>query len=176
MRKKIIAGTILAVTLSTTALAADNGSSGYYVGLSAGQGVTAATNLNSDTGNLFGVFVGKDLNRYWGIEAAYNTLGNFSGYTYSGHSNEFDVTVIGTYYFDQADTFGLYGKIGVDHTWVSANGASDGSTGGTYGFGLRYLATRQFEARIGLQYYGTGTSNPYYNHNTAGLLGVAYHF
>ncbi len=175
MKKQIALVAILIIAATTTAMATEN-SSGYYVGVTAGQGVTAASNLTSDTGNAFGAFVGKDLNRYFGIEATYNTLGNFSGYGYSGHSNEFDVSLIGTYYFDPKDVVGLYGKVGVDHTWVTANGNTSGDTGGTYGFGLRYNATRQIEARLGLQYYGTGSSNAYYNHNTAWNLGVAYHF
>ncbi|NDU92315.1 MAG: porin family protein [Ferrovum sp.] len=175
MKKQIALAVILTVTTATAALAAES-SNGFYVGVTAGQGVTAASNVTNDTGNAFGVFVGKELNHYWGIEAAYNTLGNFSGYGYSGHSNEFDVSLIGTYYLDSKDVVGLYGKLGVDHTWVSANGATSSDTGGTYGFGLRYNATKQIEARLGLQYYGTGTSNAYYNHNTAWNLGVAYHF
>ena len=175
MKKQIALVALLFFTAATTAWANEN-SSGYYLGLTAGQGVTAASNLTSDTGNAFGAFVGKDLDRNWGVEAAYNTLGNFSGYGYSGHSNEFDVSLIGTYYFDPKNMLGLYGKVGVDRTWVSANGMTSGDTGGTYGFGLRYNATRQIEARLGMQYYGTGTSNPYYNHNTAWNMGVAYHF
>ncbi|NDU80134.1 MAG: porin family protein [Ferrovum sp.] len=96
--------------------------------------------------------------------------------TTQGTSSELDITAMGTYYFDQADTIGLYVQIGVDHTWVSANGISDIRAGVGYGFGLWYHPTKQIETLINLQYYGTGSSNLYYNHNSASILGVAYHF
>jgi hypothetical protein len=76
----------------------------------------------------------KDFNRYWGVEATYNRLGNFSCDNYTEHSSELDITAMDTYYFDQADTIGLYGQIGVHHTWVCANGISDIRAGVGYGF------------------------------------------
>jgi opacity protein-like surface antigen len=175
MKIKTILLSAFVAVLASSAYAADN-SSANYMGLTLGQSQMDAGGLSGSTGNAFGVFVGHDFNKNFGIEAAYNGLGNFSGYGISGHSTEADVSAIGTYYLDGSNTVGLYGKVGIDHTWVNAYGVTDSETGMTYGLGMRYKVTSHIEGRFGLQYYGIGGSNAYYNHETAWSLGAAYRF
>ena len=180
MFKHPIAMALIPLTLSTAALAADNGAFGTYMGITAGQAQMLGNGLSSNSGNLMGVFLGQDFARWkgvtWGAEGAYNTLGNFSGLGYDGHASEADISLIGTYYLDPANKLGLYGKLGIDHTWTSVAGNTASEEGGTYGVGLRYFVTPHVETRFGFQYYSVGGSNILANHDSAWNLGVAYHF
>ncbi|MDE2342225.1 MAG: porin family protein [Betaproteobacteria bacterium] len=166
-----------ALALGSVAAHADTGT---YLGINVGQAHMNGNGFSSDTGDLLGLFVGQDL---WkahamrlGVEGSYNTLGNFSGLMGDGHAREGDVSLIGTYYLDPANTVGLYAKAGVAHTWITAAAGGSSQTGGTYGVGVRYHFTPQVEGRLGAQYYDLGDSTPFYNHSTAWTLGAAYHF
>lgn len=180
MLKHSIATALISITLSTAALAEYNSTFGTYVGITAGQAQMLGNGLSSNSGNALGVLLGQDFAKWkgvtWGAEGAYNTLGNFSGLGYAGHSSEADISLIGTYYLDRANRLGLYGKLGIDHTWVSAAGNTASEDGGTYGVGLRYFVTPHVETRLGFQYYGVGGSNILANHDSGWNLGAAYHF
>ncbi len=178
MLKYRIAIALVPLVLSTAALA-DTGT-GTYIGVTAGQAQMLGNGLSNDSGNSLGVFLGQDFARWkgitWGAEGAYNTMGNFSGLGFSGHSTEADISLIGTYYLDQANRLGVYGKVGYDHTWVSVAGNNNSEDGATYGAGLRYFITPKVEGRFGYQYYGIGGSNVLSNHDSGWSLGAAYHF
>ncbi len=177
MLKHPVAIALIPFALSTAALAADNGT---YVGITTGQTQMLGNGLATDAGNVMGLFLGRDFARWegvtWGAEGTYSTLGNFSGPGYAGHASEADISLIGTYYLDQANKLGLYGKAGIAHTWVSVAGSTSSEEGGTYGVGLRYFVTPRVEARFGFQYYSIGGSNVLANHDSGWLLGAAYHF
>lgn len=175
MKRSLLALSLLAFVASVSA------DGGTFVGINAGQSTLASSSLASDQGRAFGVFVGHDYDKYagivWGAEGAYNSLGNFGGVGGErGYIEEIDATLVGTRYFNDANTLGLYGKVGIDHTWVSGYGQVFDNSGYTYGFGLRYLATQKIEARLGYQYYGIGSASPMFGHESVVNLGAAYHF
>ena len=111
-------------------------------------------------------FVGWQFNRYFGLELGYADLGKAEVSTagISGSVKARGADLVGVATFPISDLFGIYGKLGVARTKVTANApginASDTSNNLTFGAGLRYNFTRNFAARAEWQrYHDVGDAN-----------------
>lgn len=178
--KKSIA--ILAITLSSSAMAGE----GWYIGATAGiSNSNSASNVsawnNSSNDAVVGALAGYQFNQNFAIEGAYTGAGKFSNPAVSGKSDVLTVDAVGL--LEIMPAFDLYGKLGFGSatsksiTGVGYSGATHSAL--TYGAGVQYNATRQISARLGYDYYQSALNTPAGNGNFGSNVvsaAVLYHF
>lgn len=179
-RFKLVAPSLVILALvSSSAVMAADGNSGWYVGASAGQsntnvdtagiksgvenlGLTGVVVSVDDTTTSWKLFAGYQLNQYLGFEAAYVNLGEITG---SVTTNELVpirvsaspyatvVSVVGS--LPVSDAFSIFGKLGGDfwtaNVKASASGyeANDKSDGLDFAYGIG--AKWKFNPNVGLR-------------------------
>ena len=144
---------------STPALSQD---AGWYAGISFGQskvkdlctglgglGITSC----DDKDTALTVFGGYQINKNFGVELGYVTLGEVSatapGVTVTAEAKGFELVGVGTVPLNQK--FSLFGKLGFFRWDVDASApgvsTSESGTDLTYGFGVKYDFTTKFAVR-----------------------------
>lgn len=171
MKKVIVA--LLAVTAGISVAQAQTmqATPGGYIGLGA-----ANVNHSSSAGGLnvtdndgyksnVKVFGGYDFNPTWGAEAGYTDFRN-SGFDYNaagvnGHGNTdgYSYYVAGKYMMPVNEQFGVYGKLGVQHSQRSLKDVgfvnqSSSDTGVYAGLGLQYNFTPKTAVVAEYERYG----------------------
>lgn len=144
---------------STPALSQD---AGWYAGISYGK--TKVKGFCTDLGGLgttscddkdtaLTVFGGYQINKNFGAELGYVTLGEvsatLSGVTVTAETKGFELVGVGTVPLNQQ--FSLFGKLGFFRWDVDATApgvsVSESGTDLTYGFGVKYDFTKNFAVR-----------------------------
>jgi opacity protein-like surface antigen len=141
-KKGAVAAIAALVIAAADAHAADvtaQGTRGFEFGLGAGEASLTEDlfGLGSNTDNKFGfnVFGGYRFARYFSLEAGYLDGGSYKWSTVDGPNvarlsaqlRAAQISAVGT--LPIGDYFGLFGRIGADHWWASAD-ATDGGLSG----------------------------------------------
>ena len=171
--KKILAVALLASTVATPALAADQG---FYANADAGQVSFTGNATSFPKPHSITLGGGYHFNQYVGVETGYSIVGDstidtviagVSSSTESLKTKILQVAAVGTYPIN--DKFELFGKLGLandkfDDTYsYSAPGNSYSTTISTsktnlmFGIGGQYNITRQFGIRVQYQDFGKAT-------------------
>jgi len=145
----------IGILVSGAAIAADNG---FYIGASAGQGrpnfdtagASPAVALGVDSsGSAYKAFGGYQINKYFGAEASYVSVGSFN--VSNGGSIDlygWGISLVGT--LPVGKDFSLLGRAGVNRMRerMNATGLADNTTSPTYGVGIKYDFNANFSGRI----------------------------
>jgi len=143
----------IGILVSAAAMAQDNG---FYIGGSGGQGRpnwdtagSAMPGVGVDSSNsAWKVFGGYQFNKNVGLEASYVSLGTFN--ISSGSSIDLygaGVAVVGT--LPLGKDFSLLGRGGVNRMRERINGGNaDNTTSPTFGVGVKYDITTNWNARV----------------------------
>jgi len=161
--KKIVTAFALVAGLAAAPAFAQSWYAGFGIGVGnlnkSGQDLTGLSNASvDDSDTTYTVRLGYRVNKYFAIEGGYYDLGQ---YTFNGKVGNVDVSgsakakswglsAVGI--APLSDAFELYGRLGIEQSELKANAntalltasESDKQTGATYGFGGRYLFTKQF--------------------------------
>ena len=166
--KKIVFCIALALA-SSSALADTNTYIGTYIGTSHSSQLSSGSTVEGYIGHEWtsgseatvGVEVGYE--QYPGIQ--------FVG----GNAYAYKLDGVITNYFDNAQTFGIFGFLGINDSGASGVGSSFGFD---TGLGLRYNIARNFDLRLRAQYVRLGSNSGLgYNIDEDNIsLGLAYHF
>ncbi|PKF61412.1 hypothetical protein CW745_08730 [Psychromonas sp. psych-6C06] len=160
MNKKII---VLGTLLTASNAMANNQDNPFYVGARAG--ITNYTNfeINQSSNELkdddnfgAGLFLGYNINDWFGVEAGYTYLGETEiAENASISSNGIDL--VGKFTWQATESFDLFAKAG---GFVYKNkgenllsGFKDDGLSATAGLGMQYFFTDNFSARLEYQYY-----------------------
>ena len=145
---------------------------GFYAGIDIGRSSLNVGGLNENHDTALGINAGYRFNRYFGVEAGYAHLGNFSP-SYQAHA--LSLSAIG--YLPLQSGFSLYGKAGYARTHANAVGTSEHADSALVGLGAMYDFNRTWFAKAGVDHYakvggpgtGEGSANVY-------GLGLGYRF
>lgn len=163
---KKIATTIALVTgLAAAPAFAQDWYAGFGAGVGnlgkSGQDVTGLSNVQiDDTDTTYTVRLGYRLNKYFAVEGGYYDLGKYAfsnnggatAITGSAKAKSYGLSAVGI--APLGDAFELYARLGIEQSEIKANAntalftadESDKQTGATYGFGGRYM----FSKNVGL--------------------------
>jgi hypothetical protein len=206
MNKKLLVSAfaaIAAVSVGSTALAADSSSS-LYVGAAAGYGDTHWGNLNgglnsvglsgfSDTGFAGTVYAGFDFNQYLAVQTGYVYFPNAKASVLGNTATikTYGVDVLGKITVPVTGNLGLFAEAGPGylHSSGSASGTVVGSTGSinlgstgnvnlVYGFGANYLFTPNLVADVSFTRFNghAKLDNNYQPDADLYAVGVSYKF
>jgi OOP family OmpA-OmpF porin len=171
MKKIVVALLVATAAVSAAQAQTIQSTPGGYIGLGA-----ASANSNSSTNGLNAtdndgyksnvkVFGGYDFNSMWGAEAGYTDFRN-SGFNYNvagvngrGNTDGYSYYVAGKAMMPVNDQFGVYGKLGVEHSQrslkdVGVYNASNSDTGVYAGVGLQYNFTPKTAVVAEYERYG----------------------
>lgn len=158
---------LIGICLVASCASAFAGDSSLYMGVDAGS-VGYRSGTTSNTSTAYGITGGYQLNKTWGAEAQYMSLGNYSGVAttapnagkpFTSKCDAFSLVATGKY--SVADTISLYGKLGVANSNNNQN-HSNGTTGNTarldatYGLGAHYDLNAATGIRFGWDRYIAG--------------------
>lgn len=177
--KKTILTAAIAMTVAGAAFAGQGlyvggGIGGAHLGVSAAQLPRAVAVDNNDTS--FSVFVGKQLNRHYAVEAGYTRLGDFYATTaQSGY-----LATAQMYSMAGVARLPLYkgavasAKLGLAHTEVTLRGDTSEAIKPYIALGLEYPLTRKVSAYFEHQHVENFASKDFSANNT--YVGLKAHF
>jgi OOP family OmpA-OmpF porin len=162
VKKKIVTAIALVAGLAAAPAFAQSWYAGFGAGVGnlnkSGSDLTGLNNAQvDDTDTTYTVRLGYRFNPYFAVEGGYYDLGKygFSGSTggvnVSGSAKAKSMGLSAVGIAPLGNSFELYGRLGIEQSELKANAnttlatasESDKQTGATYGFGGRYLVSKQ---------------------------------
>ena len=159
--KKITIAVLLSVFVAAPAVAADTG---FYAGVKLGSVNYGYSNVTNNSQAGFGLLGGYAINKYFALEAEYDSLGGFDSATGTIKGSSFGVSGVGSYPFNEQ--FSLFGKLGVASSSLKdtakpgyVGNFTYNNTGLTVGFGGQYNVIKEIGIRVGIDIYPVGDVN-----------------
>lgn len=165
MKKCVFASVMFALATSQVA-AAD---AGLYAGVSLGYAnidpPSTFGSAKDDSDTVVGGIAGYQFNDMFGVEVQYTGAGKFRTATASGKADMLSLSGVAT--LPLSDAFGLYGKLGIAEAYGNGTGTArdEDRTAATFGLGMKYSLSRNFDARLGWDRYKASLRNTASSHD-----------